>query len=58
MHNVVIVSFVCDNSPYTTANNITNLVEDLEDSARSLFKWFAKNQIQGNIVNNKAKERI
>ena len=33
-----------------TANNITNLVKDLEDYARSIFKCFANNQMQGNAI--------
>ena len=32
-------------------SNITNLVEDLKDSARSLFKWFLNNQMQRNATN-------
>ena len=50
MKEVDIVSFAVDNTPYTSANNITGLVEDLEASARSIHKWFANNQMQGNAT--------
>ena len=35
------------NTLYMSANNIINLEEDLLDSARSIFKWFANNQMHG-----------
>ena len=31
-----------------SANNSANLAEDLEDSARSIFKCFVNNQFQAN----------
>ena len=37
MKDVQRVSFAVDDTPYMSANNITNLFEDLEDSARSLL---------------------
>ena len=43
-----IVSFADGNTPYMSANNITNLIEGLQDSAPSIFKWFANNQMQQN----------
>ena len=46
MKDVEIVSFADDNTPYMSANNITNLVDDLEDSTHSVFKWFANNKMQ------------
>ena len=36
------------NTLYMSANNSANLVEDLEDSARSIFKSFVNNQFQAN----------
>ena len=44
MKDVVIVTLA--------ANNISNLVEDLKDSARSICKWFGNNQMQGNATNS------
>ena len=39
-----------------SANNTTNLVEDLEeDSARSILNWFANNQMQPNVDCNQRK---
>ena len=32
-----------DNTPHIVANNITNIVENLENYASSTFKWFANN---------------
>ena len=37
--------FADDKTFYKSPHNITNLVEDLEDSARPIFKWFANNQM-------------
>ena len=48
MKVVDIVSFADDNTLYMWANNNTNLVEDLEDSAHFIFNWFANNKMQGN----------
>ena len=45
---VDIVSFADDNTLYKWANNNTNLIEDLEDSAHFIFNWFANNKMQGN----------
>ena len=45
---VDIVSFADDNTLYMWANNNTNLIEDLEDSAHFIFNWFANNKMQGN----------
>ena len=50
MKEVDIVSSADDNTPFMSANNITNLIEDLEDSARSIIKWLANNEIQGNAT--------
>ena len=33
-----------------SGNNITNLAEDLGDSAGFIFKWFTNNQMQGNAI--------
>ena len=49
--DVDVVNFADDNPPYMSANNLTNLVENLEDSACLIFKWrCANNQIQGNAT--------
>ena len=44
------INFADDNTLYMSPNNITNLVENLEDSVRCVFKWFANNQMQGNWI--------
>lgn len=50
MKGVAIVSFPDDNKHFISANNITNLIEVLEDFVRSIFKWFASNQMQVNAT--------
>ena len=50
MKSVAIVSFPDDNKHFISANNLTNLIEVLEDFVRSIFKWFASNQMQVNAT--------
>ena len=50
MKDVDVESFADDNTTYMSASNFTNLVENLEDSACLIFKWFPNNQIQGNTT--------
>ena len=50
MKDVDIVSFEDDNTSYLPANKITNLVKNLQDSAHSIFMWFANNQMQENTT--------
>ena len=50
MKDVDILSFADDNTSYMSDNNTTNQVEDLEDSVRSTYKWFANNQMQVNLI--------
>ena len=47
---VDIGSFADDNTSYMSANNITNLVEDLKDSPSSIFNWISNNQMQENAT--------
>ena len=44
--------FAVHNTPYTSVNNVTGLIKYLEDSARSICKWFENNQLQGNATKN------
>ena len=45
LKDVDIANFVDDNTPFTSANNIDELIDSLEKASSSLFKWF-KNFIQ------------
>ena len=50
MKDVTIVSFADDTTCYISANNVTKLAENLENSVSSIFKWFANYQIQENTT--------
>ena len=44
-------NFVDDNTPFTSANNIDDLIDSLEKAPSSLFKWFKGNLLKGNPDN-------
>ena len=46
--NIDIASYVDDNTPYTTGNSIENVIEKLENAAKTLFQWFSDNQMKTN----------
>ena len=50
MKDVDIVIFADDNTLFMTADNITDLVENLEDFMRSVFTRFANNQRERNTT--------
>ena len=41
-------NFADDNTPFTSANNIDDLIDSLEKAPSSLFKWFQGNLLKGN----------
>ena len=41
-------NFADDNTPFTSANNIDDLIDSLEKASSSLFKWFKNNLFKGN----------
>ena len=43
-----IANFADDNAPFTSANNIDDLIDSLEKAPSSLFKWFKDNLFKGN----------
>ena len=43
-----IASFADDNTPFTSANNIDDLIDSLEKASSSLFKWFKNNLFKDN----------
>ena len=43
-----IANFTDDNTPFTSANNIDDLIDSLEKASSSLFKWFKDNLFKGN----------
>ena len=48
LKDVDIANFADDNTPFTSAKNIDDLIDSLEKASSSLFKWFKDNLFQGN----------
>ena len=48
MKDADIANFADDNIPFTSANNIDDLIDSLEKASSSLFKWFKDNLFKGN----------
>ena len=48
MKDVDIANFADDNTPFTSANNIDDLIDSQEKASSSLFKWFKDNIFKGN----------
>ena len=48
MENIDIASYADDNTPYTTGNSIEEVIQKLENTAKTLFQWFSDNQMKAN----------
>ena len=48
LKDVDITNFADDNTPFTSANNIDDLIDSLGKASSSLFKWFKDNLSKGN----------
>ena len=48
LKDVDIANFTDDNTPFTSANNIDDLIDSLEKASSSSFKWFKDNLFKGN----------
>ena len=48
IENIDIVSYADDNTPYTTGNSIEEVIQKLENAAKTLFQWFSDNQMKAN----------
>ena len=46
MENIDIVSYADDNTLYTTGNSIEEVIQKLENAAKTLFQWFSYNQMK------------
>ena len=46
MENIDIASCADDNTPYTTGNSIEEVIQKLENAAKTLFHWFRGNQMK------------
>ena len=48
MENIDIASYADDNTPYTTGNSVKEVIQKLENTAKTLFQWFSDNQMKAN----------
>ena len=48
MENIDIASYADDNTPYTKGNSIEEIIQKLENAAKTLFQWFSDNQMKAN----------
>ena len=48
MNETEIASYADDNTPYTSCQNIDNVIRTLENDSVRLFKWFSNNQMKAN----------
>ena len=48
MKNIDIASYANDNTPYTTGNSMEEVIQKLENTAKTLFQWFSDNQMKAN----------
>ena len=48
MENIDIASYADDNTSHTTGNAIEEVIQKLENAAKTLFQWFSGNQMKAN----------
>ena len=48
MNKTEFASYADDNTPYTSGQNIDNVIRTLENDSVRLFKWFSNNQMKAN----------
>ena len=48
MENIDIASYADDNTPYTIGKSIEEVIQKLENTAKTLFQWFSNNQMKAN----------
>ena len=46
MENIDIASYADDNTPYTAGNSTEEVIQKLENAAKTLFQWFSDNQMK------------
>ena len=46
--NIDNASYADDSTPYTTGNSIEEIIQKLENAAKTLFQWFSDNQMKAN----------
>ena len=45
-----IASYADDNTPYTTGNSMEEVIQKLENAAKTLFQWFNDNQMKLTLI--------
>ena len=48
MENIDIAGYADDDTPYTTGNSMEEVIQKLENAAKTLFQWFSENQMKAN----------
>ena len=48
MEETSFASYVDDNMPYVTAENLGSIIKSLEEDSIKLFQWFSYNQMRAN----------
>ena len=48
MENIGIASYADDNTPYTTGNAVEEVIQKLENAAKTVFQWFSNTQMKTN----------
>ena len=48
MENIDIASYADDNTPHTTGNLIEEVIQKLENTAKTFFQWFSHKQMKAN----------
>ena len=62
LKDIDFASYADDNTPYTEHESIGQVISRLEETAKSLFKWFSDNQMKANpgkchlLLNNSCKK--
>ena len=49
MNETNFASCADDNTPYSTANTLDEVIQSLEHDSMMLFQWFSDNQMKANI---------
>ena len=48
MEETSFASYVDDNMPYVTSENLDSIIKSLEEDSIKLFQWFSDNQMRTN----------
>ena len=48
MENIDIARYADDNMPYTTGNSIEEVIQKLDNAAKTLFQWFSDKKMKAN----------